>query len=177
MDLVHWLATGDEQGARGEEPPRAEWTDAGERKRREKEERDLRRLRIAEMLLAHVPYRTIGAQLGISKSMVAKEVALIRAEWRERAARAYQTHVDEELGKIEALERYVLAKAMHGGLDEGADLAAVDRAIALMDRRARLLGLDKPQKVEVAVEDLEAKRQRARELLDQVDELAARRHA
>lgn len=166
--LVHCPDPHREQGAQGEEPPRAEWTEDGARGG--KEERDLRRLLIAEMLLAHVPYRTIATRVGISKSMVAKEVKVIRAEWKERAGRAFDSHVEEELGKIEALERYVLAEAMHGGKAGGTNLAAVDRALSLMDRRAKLLGLDKPTKIEHSGEiEIAAQQQRAHELADELE--------
>jgi hypothetical protein len=137
--------------------------------RRRKEERDLRRLIIAEMLLAHIPYRTIASQLGLSKTQIHREVTKIRAQWRDRASVAYQSHVAEELGKLDALERAVLGKAFHG--DEGlADLGAVDRALRIAERRARLLGLDQPVKVSATVElpDLEAKKERGRALLDEL---------
>lgn len=54
-------------------------------------------------------------------------------------------HVNEELGKIDTLERAVRPVA---------SLGAIDIALACEDRRAQLLGLDKPSAAEVTVAEL-----------------------
>lgn len=166
-EIVPYPIVDQSQGAGGgDQPDGGGPEDSGRRKA--KEERDLRRLLIAEMLLAHMPYRTIAEHVGISKSQVEREVRKIRSGWRERTAHSYESHVDEEVAKIDALERAVLPYALATGA--GFSLDAVDRALRLMDRRARLLGLDQPTKATLTVElpDLEAKKQRGRELLDEV---------
>lgn len=150
---------------------------------RTKQERELRRVHIAERLLAHVPYRTIAQELTdlgwpTSKSVVAREVDKIRVEWVERHQQAFDAHVQEELGKIDALERHVLPIAMHGGKDGNPSLGALDRAIALMDRKARLLGLDKPVKVETTITvDLEGERARGQQLVDELKAARERKAA
>lgn len=171
-DPVHVPGLGQSHGARDDEA-------AGKGGPREgghtKADRELRRLFIAEMLLAHIPYRTIARNLTeqgwpTSKSTVAKEVAKIRTEWRERHQQAFDAHVEEQLGEIEALERAVLPVALHGGMRKTVSLGAVDRALMLMDRKARLLGLDQPAKIEATVvhRDLDAEKARGLELVDEV---------
>lgn len=122
---------------------------------------------ISDLHLQGETYRAIGATLGLSKSQVAREVAKIRSQWAERTATAYQQRIDEEDAKLDYLERSWLGAAATDG-------RAAQLLLQIMDRRARLLGLDKPQKSEVKVEitDVEAQRARAHELLD---ELARRR--
>lgn len=169
-EIVHVPRAQQDQGARDDQAG----TDGGpDASGHTKQERELRRLYIAERLLAHIPYRTIARELTergwpTSKSLVAKEVAKIREEWRARHRETFDAHVAEELGKIEALERAVLPVALHGSITGDVHLGAVDRAIVLMDRKARLLGLDKPVKVEVTLPDLEAEKERGRRMVDEV---------
>ena len=54
----------------------------------------------------------------------------------------------EELAKLDLLEHELLPVALSGGPKGGVSLRAVDRVLAIRDRRARMLGLDAPSKVE-----------------------------
>jgi hypothetical protein len=130
-----------------------------------------RRRVIAALLLKGHTYRDIGAIVGLGKSQVGREVAKIREEWRDRTAVDYQARVDEEDAKLDLVEPIFLAAAAEGSA-KGAEIL-----LKIMDRRAKLLGLDKPAKLEVTHPDESAQRQRAQELLGRVDELAQRRTA
>jgi hypothetical protein len=72
-----------------------------------------------------------------------------------------------ELAKLDLLEREVLAMALSDGPEGGVNLAAVDRLLAIRDRRARMLGLDSPSRVEVTMRV----EQVAKALIAVVDEL------
>lgn len=118
---------------------------------------------IAHLLLRGETYRSIGETLGISKSQVGREVAKIRAGWAERTAAAYQDRIDEEDAKLDWLERQWITEA-------GSDQKAAELLLKIMDRRARLLGLDKPTRIETTLHvDLEEKKQRAQGLIDEVE--------
>lgn len=106
---------------------------------------------VSELVLRQVPYRTIGAQLGISSSQVGRDVKELREAWRVRAFDTYESHVSEQLAMLDMLER-VVVREMDKQNTIGTRLAAVDTLVRLRDRRARLLGLDKPVQVEHKVE-------------------------
>jgi hypothetical protein len=78
---------------------------------------------------------------------VGNDAAVIREEWKRRANHDFDAHVVEELAKLDQLERTVLPEALAGAEDQGLALRAVDRELAIMARRARLLGLDRPPRV------------------------------
>lgn len=104
-----------------------------------REELATRRRKVAELRLQHWTESEIAEALGVSQPTISRDLAHIRDEWREERVRSYDDWVAEELAKLAALERTLLPEAiLEGG-------QAVDRVLSVMDRRARLLGLDKPQ--------------------------------
>lgn len=104
-----------------------------------REELATRRRKVAELRLQHWTETEIAEALGVSQPTISRDLAHIREEWREERVRSYDDWVAEELAKLAALERTLLPEAiLEGG-------QAVDRVLSVMDRRARLLGLDKPQ--------------------------------
>lgn len=111
--------------------------------------RDERRTQVAAMLVAHVSVREMARLTGASKSTIDRDVQVIRRWWRQQAAQSYSLRVAEELGKLDELEKAVMPKARAG------DVKAIEQAIRLMERRARVLGIDAPvrSRVEVITED------------------------
>ncbi len=105
---------------------------------------------MAALLAAYRTYREIADQLGVSHGTVGNDAAVIREEWKRRANHDFDAHVAEELAKLDQLERSVLPKALAGAADQGPLLSAVDRELAIMGRRAKLLGLDRHMRVESA---------------------------
>lgn len=106
-----------------------------------------RRARVATLLLGHKTVRQIAAEVGASRATVARDVQAVRAEWRERRLADVDQHIAEELARLAAIEAAVLPQAQEG------KLIAVDRALAIMQRRAALLGLDAPQRREISGPD------------------------
>lgn len=104
-----------------------------------------RRRKVQAMVLAGVPYEEIASTVGCSKSTVQADVMHLMGEWRKTAA--YQ--IDEarilELSRMDRLNVAVWRQAMNG------DLLAVDKALKVSERRAKILGLDAAQKMQLEV--------------------------
>ena len=106
-------------------------------------------------------YQKVADSLGVSKSTAHERVQRALAAIPKEAVEEYRKLETERLDTM--LER-VMEKVTH---DDGKSgfLFAVDRALAIMDRRAKLLGLDSPTKhevitlgaVEAEIQRLEAK--------------------
>lgn len=130
-----------------------------------------RRADVLRLRIQHRPYAEIAAELGISASTARTDyqrgLEAYVAEQRASAATARE----RELAKLDALEleawkvltarhlsvsngQVVTVEQADGSveqlLDDGPVLAAMDRLLKVATRRARLLGLDAPVKVEVS---------------------------
>jgi hypothetical protein len=110
-----------------------------------------RRTEVAPLVLAHFSYRQIAERLGVAPSTISEDVKAMREQWRQRSSADYGTFLAEETAKLDLLERELLPEALHGGPEGGLNLQAVDRLLAIRDRRARMLGLDSPSRVEVTM--------------------------
>lgn len=111
----------------------------------ERQAREERRAVVATLLASGVTYRRIAAEVGVSISTVNSDAQAIRAAWRKRATASYEEFVSEAMAKLDLLESRVLPAALRVDRETGKpNLWAVDRALAIVDRRCTLLGLDKP---------------------------------
>lgn len=108
---------------------------------------EARRANVAALVLAHVPYRRIAEMHGVAPGTISDDVAIIKKQWRERAHRSFREHVLEQCALLDQLERSWLPRALDHTDTEHARGAAliVHRC---MERRAKLLGLDSPQRIE-----------------------------
>jgi Trp operon repressor len=109
-----------------------------------------RRQKVSALRLMHYTQREIAAEIGVSVATVNRDLAVVRAEWAERRTQSYESWVAEELAKIDLLERAILPSAIAG------DDKAQARIVQFMDRRARMMGLDKPERFEHTVITLDA---------------------
>ena len=100
-------------------------------------------LKALELRKRGMNYTQIGEKLGCARSTACRYV-LSELENLADKCREEAVHVrDLELQRLDAL--YLKAwEAVEGG-----DLAAIDRCLRIMERRAKLLGLDAAQKVDV----------------------------
>src|SRR5690348_8026353 len=88
---------------------------------------ELRRTKVAALLLRHSTEREMAAALGVSKSTIHNDIGRIRAEWlTERQADAEQWRA-EELARLAALERGVWHVATMG------DAEAIGMVLKIMD--------------------------------------------
>lgn len=109
-------------------------------------ERAERKKNAVELRLAGASYRDIGNALGCSTVTAMNDCKEALAEIPMQQADEMRT---VELSRLDRLQRAVWGKAIKG------DLQAVDRALKIIDRRAKLLGLDAPQQVQITANDVD----------------------
>jgi len=95
-----------------------------------------------EMRRAGLGYRAIAAKMGLSKSQTHRLVKDGLADAIEQVAGASDELRAEEVDRLDAVLASVWPAARRG------NLGAVDRVLRIMERRAKLLGLDAPEKRE-----------------------------
>ena len=96
-----------------------------------------RREKTLELRASGQSIRAIADQLGVSKSQVQRDIEKeLRAAAEERRKIAGLI-IDLELTKLDALEENAWGHIAAG------ELSAIDRVLRSMERRAKLLGLDK----------------------------------
>jgi hypothetical protein len=100
-----------------------------------------RAVKALDLRIAGATYRQIGAQLGVSESTAYLDV-------QEELGRldTVATKKAERLRDLEARRLDVLTVALAPGIRAGEPRAIV-AAVRVMERRARLFGLDAPQKI------------------------------
>lgn len=101
-------------------------------------EMEERRRKVAALYLAHVTQTEIATRLGLSQPTVSRDVEAIRREYRQ----AREELIDREAAGLDAIERdcvlqYQATKAVEW----------IRARLETKQRRAKLLGLDAPQKV------------------------------
>lgn len=128
------------------------WPDRGARRggrARERLARADRRCRIAERNLAGATQAEIAAEMGVSPATVSMDIAAIKAVWRSEA--------QDDIAEAHARELAVLQmdeRSIREYMDSLEDDAHLDRIryhlliLRIMERRARLLGLDAPTRNE-----------------------------
>jgi hypothetical protein len=104
-----------------------------------------RRARVSALRLSGLRHQAeIAGQLGVDKATICRDFAALDAEYRERAA----SDIEREKGRdLERIEVMIHALWIHAELGH---LKAIDRVIRLLERKAKLLGLDGPTRVGVA---------------------------
>lgn len=96
----------------------------------------MRRKVVGANLLAGVDYRTIAASLGVSLGTVAGDVKALLGEWREERIRAIDEFKQLHLTRLDVLLNGLWDKARNG------DGYAIDKVLMIMDRQARIMGID-----------------------------------
>ena len=99
-----------------------------------------REIRALELRLAGASYRQIGLQTGVSHAQAFRDVQTILKE--------YLTEPTEEVRKVE-LGRLDSLLVAHWIKATAGDYKATTMVLAIMDRRARLLGLDAPVRIDI----------------------------
>lgn len=108
----------------------------------------------------------IADALGISKSTVHKHLMRALDEIREENRELSRHHLGLELERCDMLQRSLAAKVKKG------DVRATEATLKVMERRAKLLGLDSAQKLEHAGPDRGPIRLDAASILDGLARLA-----
>lgn len=92
-------------------------------------------------------FEAIGQRLGISKSRAHALVQLGLQDAREQIVTQSDDLRTEEISRLDGMLDKVYAKAAKG------DLQAVDRVLKIGERRAKLLGLEAPVRIEATGKD------------------------
>lgn len=107
-----------------------------------------RRTQALDLRVLGASYRDIARTLGVSERTayldVQDGIALLDAVTKERAERVR----DLELLRLDRMTAALAAPAMGGAID------AINTTVRLMERRAKLIGLDAPTKVAPTIEGL-----------------------
>lgn len=91
-----------------------------------------------ELRRAGMAFSAIAAHIGISKSRAHELVCAGLEDARDQIAATSNELRAEEVSRLDGMLEKVYPKAAQG------DLLAVDRVLKIMERRAKLLGLDAP---------------------------------
>ncbi len=111
---------------------------------------DARRARVAELLLLEklsirdIAERLTAEGIAVTKSTIDRDVAELRAGWRSESSTAYSEHIEAQLGELKALKDAIRAEALNKKSEK--QMLAIDRMVKLLEREAKLLGLDGPVK-------------------------------
>ena len=103
--------------------------------------REQRRKTVAANLVAGLTIGDIAEALGVHKATVYQDIKRILQRWREEQVDLIST---QRMLDIRRIDRMI--NALWGDCQAG-KLSTVDRMIKLLERRAKLLGLDAPAKV------------------------------
>lgn len=87
---------------------------------------------------AGLSYRDIGAELGVSHVVVYKDVQATIKQFLDEAREHHTQIMAIEAARLDDLQRVMWEQAAMG------DRRAVDTVLKIMERRAKLLGLDTP---------------------------------
>lgn len=110
-------------------------------KTRKQMEREEERKKALQLRLAGATYAEIGEAMGCGTSAARMR---IRGALSDICAEERSQLRSIEVARLDRLQRSCWTAALAG------DLAAIDRSVKIIDRRAKLLGLDAPQQLEVA---------------------------
>ena len=99
---------------------------------------EIRRKKVAANLTAGLNYRDIAGALDVSLATVAGDVKTILKRWRAEQVSTIDQWVQLESHRLDRAINAIWEKVNDG------DLNAIDRALKIMERRAKLLGLDTP---------------------------------
>jgi hypothetical protein len=94
-----------------------------------------------ELRRAGLGYIAIGARLGLGKSQAHRLVVAALKEAREQVSANADDLRAEEVSRLDAMLVGLWNQARNGGV------SAIDRVVKIMERRAKLLGLDAPVKM------------------------------
>ena len=101
---------------------------------------EVRELKALDLRLAGASYRQIGVQLSVSHVQAFRDVQRVLREIAKEPALEVRA---VELGRLDKLMLAHWPFAIKG------DVRATTMVLQIMDRRARLLGLDSPQRIDI----------------------------
>lgn len=104
-----------------------------------------RRDKVEAMMLARLRPTTIARQLGITRQTTYTDMQAVRGRWREKREHTGDRRLDEEIARLNALEKALWPAAMDG------KWLAIDRCLKIHELRVALNGDQAPQRMVVSV--------------------------
>lgn len=108
-----------------------------------------RRVQAVELRKAGASYRRIGEQIGISRQAAHKLVTKALQDLNDKTAEDAAELMRLELERLDEMQ-LVATQKLRG---EKA-LPAIDRILRIMDRRAKMLGIDAPERITVREQEV-----------------------
>lgn len=105
-----------------------------------------RRKRALDLRIAGATLAEIAEAHGVSISTTHEDIRRCLSDIPKASADELRK---QEIARLDKLQNACWQDAIHG------DLSAIDRALKVIDRRAKMLGLDAPQQVEVTGVDVD----------------------
>lgn len=106
------------------------------KKKSEAAERELRQRKVAANLLAGLSYRQMAEALGVGVATVARDVRLIIDHWRKEQVQDVDSWMQVQLRRLDTILNAIWNKVLEG------DLKAAETALKVIERQAKLLGLE-----------------------------------
>lgn len=110
-----------------------------------------RRKKVATLYLNKYDQKVIADMLGVSQPTISRDITFLVKTWRKNAEDDILNHKAREIAELELMEKetaanYVNAKS--AGEMKEANMWMGSR-LSIKDRRAKLLGLDNPAKLDI----------------------------
>ena len=128
-------------------------------------EREQRLAKIAETYINNpdhpeITQEVLAAEFNVSRSMISKDVTLLKKRWADKAHAEISEHVALELAKLDSREAEARKWLNHFGIKENGEIREerynskeavkwMDTLLKIAEQRAKFLGLFKPEKFEV----------------------------
>jgi orotate phosphoribosyltransferase-like protein len=109
-----------------------------------------RRIKAFELRKKGINYREIAKQLKVSPATIVLDIKAVMKELVKDQQKEAAEYKNLELDRLETLQAGIWDFAING------DAVAIDKVIKIMERRAKLLGLDAPAKTELSGDALKA---------------------
>jgi len=101
-----------------------------------------RRRKVAANIQAGLSQAQIADALGVSRPTVHRDVQALIREWKAGGGRTIETYVALENSPLDRMLNVIWPDVLNGNLQ------AIDKMLRIMERRAKLLGLDAPTRVD-----------------------------
>ncbi|HEV8177680.1 MAG TPA: hypothetical protein VGP44_08335 [Gemmatimonadales bacterium] len=102
-----------------------------------------RRREVAALYLAHQTQTAIARLLNVGQSTISDDLAALKEEWRTESLADLQIVIEREANELDEMERRAAVADSKAKTPEW-----FDRRLKVKERRARLLGLDAPQRID-----------------------------
>jgi IS30 family transposase len=113
-----------------------------------------RRRLVAALYLNKVDQTDIADKLGVSQSTISRDIKKLNEEWQAEAMQDVAKHVARELAELERMELEVATMYQAAKKEKKREAVNwMETRLKIKDRRAKLIGLDKPAQLNMVSEN------------------------